>query len=307
MNQLPHVDHAGRDGAAPSLRLRTVGLAVHPRRRVDDALAAVRAWATAQGVELVQVDVLGHQRQVADPGDIGACDLVLAIGGDGTALGALHAAARVGRPVLGVACGSLGALTETSADELRDALERVANGDWRPRPLPGLRVVDDDGDTRTAINDVVVVRGGASQVTIEVRVEGELYARYAGDGIALATPLGSSAYSMASGGPILVPSVDTLVVTPLAPHGGCCPPLVVGSDSEVAVSVEPGYYGARLEIDGQPAEDQPALLRIARVERYATLVALGHEEPMLAGLRRRRIIIDSPRVLARDDRAAAGR
>ena len=153
-----------------------------------------------------------------------------------------------------------------------------------------------------AINDAVVMRRGASQVAIEIRVDGRLYVRFAGDGMVIATPLGSSAYTMASGGPILSPGSDGFVLTPLAPHGGCCPPLVVGSASEVEIVVEPGYYGARLEFDGQSVEAQPRELTVVRREHFATLIALGDDEPMLDGLRRRRIVTNSPRVLARDDR-----
>ena len=79
---------------------------------------------------------------------------------------------------------------------------------------------------------------------------------------------------------------------------------MVGSQSAVRVAIEPGYAGARLEFDGQVIEGPPPELHLARVEDHATLVGLGDAEPLLAGLRRRRILIDSPRVLARDDRAA---
>jgi NAD+ kinase len=295
------------DGTAATPALRRLGLVVHPRRAIEAALTAVRDWAAVRGAEIVQVQVAGQGRVVADPGEVSSCDLVLAVGGDGTALAALHAAARFRRPVLGVACGSLGALTATSADNLRDALECVAAGDWRPRRLGGLEVSEDVIATRVAINDVVVVRRGASQVAIEINVDGQRYARYGGDGIVIATPLGSSAYTMASGGPIMAPGAEGFVLSPLAPHGGSCPPLVVGSASEVTVTVEPGWFGARLEFDGQAVEEQPRLLTVTRVENYATLVSLGSDEPMLAGLRRRRIVMDSPRVLARDDREAAGR
>jgi NAD+ kinase len=302
VDSLPDGSRATTEAAPLRVRVRRIGLVVHPRREIDGALAEVRAWAEAHGVEVVQVAVDGQERRVAEPGDVAACDLVLAIGGDGTALAALHAAARVGAPVLGVACGSLGALTTTGADALRYALDRVAAGAWRPRRLTGLEVIGGGATSRTALNDVVVVRAGASQVAIELRVDGQLYCRFAGDGIVVATPLGSSAYTMASGGPILAPGAEGFVLTPLAPHGGCCPPLVVGSASEVWIGVEPGYFGARLEFDGQVLDEQPQELTVSRVEHYATLVALGDDEPLLAGLRRRRIIIDSPRVLARDDR-----
>jgi NAD+ kinase len=289
--------------AAPALELKRIALVVHPSRPIDLALEQARAWASANDVAIVQVTAGDHQRVVADPDTVGACDLVLAVGGDGTTLQALHAAATVGRPVLGVACGSLGALTAVNAEDLGDALERVATGHWSPRPLPGLRVTGDGALFRVAINDVAVVRAGASQVFIEIQVDGQLYVRYAGDGLVAATPVGSSAYTMASGGPLLAERSDGLVLTPLAPHGGCCPPLVVGSSSSVEILVQPGWGGARLEFDGKVSDAQPSELRVARQEAYATLVGLGDAEPLLAGLRRRQILIDSPRVLARDKRA----
>jgi NAD+ kinase len=289
--------------AAPALELDRLGLVVHPRREIDTAIENARVWADAHGAELVQIKVSGQERVVADAGEVADCDLILAVGGDGTALHALHAAASVNRPVLGVACGSLGALTATAAEDLAEALDSLDAGRWNPRLLPGLRVVDGAGE-RVAINDLVVVRRGPSQVIVEIHVDGQLYVRFAGDGLVAATPLGSSAYTLAAGGPILAERSDGIVLTPLAPHGGCCPPLVVGTASDVRLVVEPGYAGARLEFDGQVEEDEPSELHVTRVEKYATLVGLGDAEPLLAGLRRRRILIDSPRVLARDDRAA---
>jgi NAD+ kinase len=290
---------------APALELRRVGLVVHPRREIDIALDNARVWARAHDTEVVQIPVSGQERVVADAGEVAACDLVLAVGGDGTTLHALHAAAAVSRPVMGVACGSLGALTAVNAEDVADALDRVTAGQWAPRLLPGLQVSGDGMRPRTAINDMVVVRRGASQVIVTIEVDGQLYGRFAGDGLVVATPAGSSAYTLAAGGPVLAERSDGLVVTPLAPHGGCVPPLVVGSQSALALRIEPGYAGARLEFDGQVNDDAPAELRAARVEGYATLVGLGDAEPLLAGLRRRKIIIDSPRVLARDERAAA--
>jgi NAD+ kinase len=99
------------------------------------------------------------------------------------------------------------------------------------------------------------------------------------------------------------------VIAPLAPHGGCCPPLVTTDDQVVGVVLEPGYGGARLEVDGQPrgAVEPPELARFELTVRpdVATVVELAGGESVLAGLRRRRIVIDSPRILARDEREAA--
>ena len=286
-----------------------LGLVVHPRRELDGALETLRRWSSGHGVDVVQVPAAGQDRTVAQPGDPADCDVIVALGGDGTTLAALRTGAAAGTPVMGAACGSLGALTAVTADGLEGALDRLARGDWTPRTLPALMVESDGSPPRTGVNDVVVIRDGAGQVSAEVSVDGELYVRYAGDGLVVATPLGSSAYTLAVGGPVLAPSGSGLVFSPLSPHGGCCPPLVAGAESRLAVELEPGHGGARIEIDGQIQERvEPHARRSLTVELrsgHATLVMLGGEEPLLAALRRRRVIIDSPRMLARDDREAA--
>ena len=137
-----------------------------------------------------------------------------------------------------------------------------------------------------------------------VEVDGVLYARVSGDGLVVATPLGSSAYTMASGGPILAPGAEGMAVTPLAPHGGSCPPLVAGIASRLTLTVEPGHGGVRHEIDGRRTAIEARLLTVAWRPDYATLVRLAEEEPRLTGLRRRGLVLDSPRVLVRAARGA---
>jgi NAD+ kinase len=287
-------------------RFDRIGLAVHPRRELDGALATVREWAQRQGAEVVQV--ASHDREEAPPGDAADCDLVIALGGDGTTLAALHAAAPVGRPVLGVACGSLGALTSVTADKLDDALDRVADGDWTPRQLPALIAERDGAEPLHALNDLVLVRAGAGQVMVEVLVDGERFVGYGGDGLVAATPIGSTAYTLASGGPMIAAGGSALVLTPLSPHGGVCPPLVANPNNELAVMLDPGSGGARIEVDGQIHEVLDRLeevtFRLRLEPGFATLVSLGEEESMIAGLRRRRILIDSPRMVVRDEREA---
>jgi NAD+ kinase len=283
-----------------------IGVVVHPHRPLDEALDALREWAAGHGEEVVQVPVEGQERVVAPPGDAADCDLIAALGGDGTTLAALHAAAPHGLPVLGVACGSLGALTATHADELPQALDRFAAGEWEARGLPGVAVAVDGHEGKIALNDLVVVRKGANQVVVGIEIDDEPYVRFAGDGVVIATPLGSSAYTMAAGGPVLAGDTNAVVVTPVAAHGGSTPPLVVGSQTSVRVTIDGGWGGARIELDGQIHDYDPKELRVSWHADYATLVRFAGAETMLAGLRRRRILQDSPRVLARDDRTTAG-
>ena len=284
-----------------------IGLVVHPRRELSNALATIREWAERQGSEVVQLRSPGQEQEVAPRGEVGACDLVLALGGDGTTLAALRAAAPLGRPVVGIACGSLGALTAVTADRIEHALDRISRGDYEQRRLPAL-VAERDGEELTALNDLVLVRGGAGQVMFEIQVDGERFIRLAGDGLLAATPLGSSAYTLAAGGPMLVGGAGGLVLTPLAPHGGVCPPLVTGPETEVTVILETGNGGARVELDGQVHSElgqrEKATFTLRLDPEFAALVSLGEEESTIAGLRRRRILMDSPRVLARDDREA---
>jgi NAD+ kinase len=293
------------DGAA----IARLGLVVHPSRALSAALETIERWSAEHGAEVVQVPASGQDRRIAEPGDPAECDVIVALGGDGTTLAALRTGAAAGTPVMGVACGSLGALTAVTAGGLAGALDRLRAGDWRPRSLPAVTADFDGTRTLAGVNDLVIVRDGAGQVTAEVRVDGELFIRLAGDGIVIATQLGSSAYTLAAGGPLLASGDEGFVLTALASHGGRCPPLVAGAESRLSIELHPGSGGARIELDGhveaRVAPHAPRTLDVGLKRDHATLVMLGGEESMLAGLRRRRVIIDSPRMLARADRESA--
>ena len=283
-----------------------IAIVVHPSRPVDTALATLTRWTEEHGVALVQLANRGEaDRQVAAPAEVEPHDLVVALGGDGTVLNALRAGAAANTPVLGVACGSLGALSAVAAGEIAGALDRVWSGDWTPRSLPALTIAVAGTADEWAVNDFVVVRRGAGQLSVAVAVDDEPYVRLAGDGLIVATPLGSSAYSMAAGGPVLTAGTAAFVCTPLAMHGGNAPPLVVPADATMTVDVKPGYAGFEVEIDGRRSTPRGQSFRLTLEPGRTTLVGFGPPGRALAGLRRRRLITDSPRILARDDRAPA--
>jgi NAD+ kinase len=283
--------------------LRRLALVVHPTREIDRALATLREWAADHDAEVVQLEVPTGDRRVATLGDVGPCDLVVALGGDGTVLSALRASAPVEAPVLGAACGSVGVLTAVTADALDGALERVLAGDWTPRRLPALAIATADGSDAWALNDIVAIRHGAGQLVANVWVDDELYVRLAGDGVIVATALGSSAYSMAAGGPLLVSGTAAFVCTPLAMHGGNAPPLVVPATSVLRLQLEPGFAGFEIEIDGHNHPAGELDYRITLHDGKVTLIGFDAPQLGLTGLRERRLITDSARVLARDSRA----
>jgi NAD+ kinase len=286
--------------AAPPQTIERIGVVVHPSRVIDTPLGALSHWVDRNGVELVQIPVPGQDRRVAEAGEPTGCDLIVSIGGDGTMLAAIRAAAGAGRPALGVSCGSLGVLTTVDTSDLSDVLDRFGRGDWSPRRLPALSVSADGREEMFALNDVVVVRGGIGQIRVTTKVDGVLFNRLAGDGCIVSTPLGSSAYSLAAGSALLTPETEAFLITPLPTHGGSRQPLVVDARSRLELEIGCGIGGARLEIDGQRAGGSPESLSVGFRREVATLVSFPEQESLFTSLRRRRIIVDSPRLLAED-------
>jgi NAD+ kinase len=265
----------------------------------------VREWADENGIELVQAPAATSQRRVAEEGDPGQSELIVSVGGDGTTLAALRTGAVAGRPVLGIACGSLGALATVSVRDAKRSLERFGRGEWIPRRFPALSVGRGEGgagEDLFALNDVTVVRSSGGQVRMTVLVDGSLYARIAGDGGVVSTQIGSSGYAISAGGPLLNSGLAGFVFTPLSKHGGFCPPLVIGAGSELEIDVAAGFGGGRLEIDGQVADERVGSLTIGLHPDVATMVSFPDQEPLLAGLRRRGIILDSPRLVVEGNR-----
>ena len=295
MSDTPTVSMAGAPPGAGETPKR-IGIVVHPTRSIDRPLRLLREWAQEHGVDLGQIPAAYSQRRVAEESDPSESDLIVSIGGDGTTLAALRSAATAQRPVMGIACGSLGALATVAVDDVPRSLERFSAGEWQPRRFPALSVVHGGAEPLFALNDLAVVRAGGGQVRVTAHVDGSMLTRIAGDGAVVSTPIGSSGYTISAGGPLLATGLDGFVFTPLPKHGGFCPPLVIGPRSQLLLDVAAGFGGARLEIDGQVAGERVRSLTISFREGVATMVSFVDQETLLAGLRRRRIILDSPRV-----------
>ena len=190
--------------------------------------------------------------------EIGALhpEFVLVLGGDGTLLSAARAVASEGVPILAVNLGSLGFLTEIPLGELYVALEAVDQGQCpvELRSVLDCRLVR-GGECIShhfALNDVVVNKSAISRlVEFDLFIDGNIVFQYKADGVIIATPTGSTAYSLAAGGPVLMPSVDAFVVTPVCPHSLTHRPLVVTERSQIELRIETGEEQAFLSIDGQ--------------------------------------------------------
>lgn len=181
---------------------------------------------------------------------------VVVLGGDGTLLAAARAVARAGIPVLGVNLGSLGFLTEVPLADLYPTLEALDQNQCgtEPRSMLACRLWREGKCVAEyhALNDVVVNKGAIARLAdFDLYINQDFVSNYKADGLIVATPTGSTAYSLAAGGPILVPSVEGLVVTPVSPHALTHRPLVVRDSVEITIVVKAAEEHAFLSVDGQ--------------------------------------------------------
>jgi NAD+ kinase len=183
-------------------------------------------------------------------------DFVVVLGGDGTLLSASRAVAKSGIPVLGVNLGSLGFLTEVPVAELYEALAEVdqQRASVESRSLVQCQLMRGENCivSYSALNDVIVNKSAIARLnSYDLYIDKAFVTNYKADGIIVSTPTGSTAYSMAAGGPILMPSVDAFVVTPVSPHSLTHRPLVVRDSVEIDIEVKTGEEEAYLSVDGQ--------------------------------------------------------
>src|SRR5215472_8453960 len=183
-------------------------------------------------------------------------DFVVVLGGDGTLLSVARCVAAAGIPILGVNLGSLGFLTEIKQEDIAQALADIDAGRYELTTRSMIRCQVLRGGTCVAqydaLNDIVTNQQAVARITeFEVRVNDTFVADYKADGMIVSTPTGSTAYSLAAGGPILAPDVPGFVITPVAPHALTNRPLVVQDTAEIELRVAVTREQAYLTIDGQ--------------------------------------------------------
>jgi NAD+ kinase len=233
--------------AAPVLRQ----LAAHLKERSAEMCLDVRS-ASLLG------DSPDEVCTVLEGAEIGRrADVLVVLGGDGTLLGASHLLERVDVPVLGVNFGSLGFLTEIMPSELLGAVDAVLSGEYPYEERGMLRAVirfdgghEEQGDV---LNDVVISRTGELSriIELDVVVDGLFVSGFRADGLIVASPTGSTAYSLAAGGPILHPDLPAIVVTPICPHTLTNRPIVLGDSSRIEIWIEAAEVEINVTLDGQ--------------------------------------------------------
>jgi NAD+ kinase len=183
-------------------------------------------------------------------------EMVIVLGGDGTLLSVARMVWRDGIPILGVNFGGLGFLTEISLEELYPVLEQVVQGNFRTNPRDVLRasVVRKGANLAEFIvlNDVVINKGALARIIdLEITIEREYLTTFRADGLIISTPTGSTAYNLSAGGPIVYPSLHTLIITPICSHTLTNRPIVIPDDVKVQATLNSKEEEVTLTLDGQ--------------------------------------------------------
>jgi NAD+ kinase len=263
-----------------------VALVAHHERVEATVLAEEAvAWLEARGHQVclpsedaaaVGLEHLGQPSEL-----LAAADLAVSLGGDGTVLRTVELVSAKGVPIIAVNVGLLGYLTEVEPPALTTSLERFFRGEYdvEERMMLSVSVIDGGpgGQSFRALNEAVVEkRASGHTVRLAVRIDGSSFTTYAADGLIVATPTGSTAYSLSARGPIISPAHRALLLTPVSPHMLFDRSLVLDPDEDVAIEVL-GGRDASLSVDGREVAVLPAgaTVRCSAAAEVARFVIFG--------------------------------
>jgi NAD+ kinase len=273
------------DSSQRSSRPKIVAIVSKPDRpELAEALPPLEKWLLERGYVVVADEESAayfSPSRVVARNDLAACvpDLALVLGGDGTLLSVARAVANIGTLILGINLGTLGFMTELQLADLYPALDAIEKGDYivDSRSMLSCSLVRSAEivTTHIALNELVVSKSSIARLNhFELFVDGEFVSSYKADALIIATPTGSTAYSLGAGGPILKPDVDAFVITPVSPHGLTHRPVVVRDTVEIEIQVKTGQEEAYLSLDGQvgmPVRDGD-VVRCVRAQHTARLL-----------------------------------
>jgi NAD+ kinase len=229
-------------------------------------------WFNESGAGLsIDTDFIATESEI-----INRSDILISLGGDGTMLSAARIVSQHGIPILGVNLGKLGFLAEVSIDEMNDCIDDIASGNYLiEERLTIMATALSDTNKYFALNDIVIDRGSSSRVIdIETYVDDDYLATYVADGIILSTPTGSTAYSLATGGPIVVPGSDVLTISPISPHTLSARPVIVPDRCIIRVKIPASQQPVHITVDGQEEKfyNTPTEFRIQKASFKVKLV-----------------------------------
>jgi NAD+ kinase len=265
----------------PPAAFQTIGIISRPRRsNLARVVPGLLHWFEARGIRAIYDNETATSLNDASAGLIREqvaeqAQLLLVLGGDGTLLAAARVAAPLGIPILPINMGSLGFLTSFQLEDLYPALEETLAGHFSSSERVMLSVELHRNrqiiERQSVLNEAVIHKGElARMIEMELLIDSGFVCRYRVDGLIVATPTGSTAYSLSAGGPIVHPSVESWIITPICPHTLSDRPVVVRDSSIVEVVVSPRSESVFLTLDGQtgiPMEPEDHVVMRRAAER----------------------------------------
>ena len=251
-----------------------------------DVLPKIMSWSKNNGLEVYLTNrILNHEngqhlnhKEILSKDDMSGLDFILVLGGDGTFLSLARIIEDVKTPILGIHLGDLGFLAKVTLKDLFHRLDQVAEGSYilEDRILVQGAIVKEGANIdKVALNDFVICNAQSHRMlNASVHVDGHMVGNYRSDGLVIATPTGSTAYSLSAGGPIVTPKVDSLIITPTAAHTLTSRPLVIPASSEIIISFPNNDDSIQFIADGQEHEilDSSCKVLISKSDNRVSLI-----------------------------------
>lgn len=236
--------------------MNNIGIAINPSKDVDNRILNMVVKKFKEKFNLKNIEVFNSfdigEQNLAD------IDLLIVLGGDGTLLGIARSLNdSFNSPILGINIGNLGFLSSVDISDIDIALEKLKDGKYKfvDRMMLNCKVESDENkEELKALNDVVLARGTLSRmVKFTIFVDGKIYSTFKGDGLIIATPTGSTAYSFSAGGPFIYPDLELITITPICPHTKSMQTIVLKGDSVIDIYADHEEEKIYLTVDGQKA------------------------------------------------------
>ncbi|ABR33880.1 MULTISPECIES: NAD(+)/NADH kinase [Clostridium] len=236
--------------------MNNIGIAINPSKDVDNRILNMVVKKFKEKFNLKNIEVFNsfdiEEQNLAD------IDLLIVLGGDGTLLGIARSLNdSFNSPILGINIGNLGFLSSVDISDIDIALEKLKDGKYKfvDRMMLNCKVESDENkEELKALNDVVLARGTLSRmVKFTIFVDGKIYSTFKGDGLIIATPTGSTAYSFSAGGPFIYPDLELITITPICPHTKSMQTIVLKGDSVIDIYADHEEEKIYLTVDGQKA------------------------------------------------------
>ena len=269
--------------------IKNIGFFVNTTKaNATGIVEGVSAWLEERGLvpllpEEQAVELGCSKTGISKTEMVDQADIILVLGGDGTLLSAAHTPQIENVPILAINIGTLGFLTDASLDELYPTLKATLAGDYRIEHRMMLEVVvDREGFPQPfrafALNDVVI-RHYTRLIELDAYIDGELFIPYNADGLIIATPSGSTGYSLSCAGTIVAPQLEAILLTPIAPHSLTVRPFIADGDAEITVKMRAAYQSVDVFVDGQRETHSltaGAVIKVEKAERTIQLIRSQH-------------------------------